>query len=87
MVKGLDTFKEHFTGYENQYVLIVGADILRISVEFLLEHVDNLPETVHMDIKNFLMTLKREPFDTMLLKSYALSNEEIVARLQDVFNV
>lgn len=30
MVKGLDIFKEYFTGYENQYVLIGGAacDIL-----------------------------------------------------------
>lgn len=62
-------------------------DILRIISEFMLEKINMLPETVHTDVKNFILKLDKEPFDANLLQSYALSNEEIVERLREVYDI
>lgn len=62
-------------------------DILRIIVEFILEKIDALPETVHMDVNNFIKRLEIEPFEANLLKNYGLSNEELVDRLRQLYGV
>lgn len=60
-------------------------DILRIAMEFVLEKTDMLPENVHMDMKSFIKKLNDEPFDKNLLKEYGLSNDDVVARLQQIY--
>ncbi len=79
MVRGLDTFREHFRGFENQY------DILRIAVEFVLENVSTLPTTVINDMEQFISRLESEPFDAGLLKNYGVGNEELVDSLRKLY--
>lgn len=62
-------------------------DILRIATEFILDKVDALPETVHMDVENFIKKLGEEPFDANLLKELGLSNEELVGRLRQIYGL
>lgn len=62
-------------------------DILRISAEFLLEAISELPETVHTDIEEFVRSLVGEPFDATLLQSYGLNNAELVERLDRIYMV
>lgn len=62
-------------------------DILRISAEFLLEAISELPETVHTDIAEFVRSLEAEPFDATLLQSYGLNNAELVERLDRIYMV
>ena len=45
-----------------------------------------LPENVHMDMKSFIEKLNDEPFDKNLLKEYGLSNDDVVARLQQIYS-
>ena len=56
-------------------------DILRITVEFVLEKIDALPQNVYTDMKEFIENLKKEPFDKSLLKVYGLTNDDVVDRL------
>ncbi len=60
-------------------------DILRITMEFVLEKIEALPENVHTDMKIFIEKLNAEPFDKNLLKEYGLSNADVVARLQQLY--
>lgn len=60
-------------------------DILRIITEFMLEKIDTLPETIHIDVENFIMKLKVEPFDENLLRNFGLSNEDIIERLGQMY--
>ena len=62
-------------------------DILRIATEFILEKINDLPETVHMDVENFIKKLGEEPFDANLLKEFGLSNEELVGRLRQMYGL
>lgn len=62
-------------------------DILRIATEFILEKINDLPETVHMDVENFIKKLGEEPFDANLLKDLGLSNEELVSRLRQMYGL
>ena len=60
-------------------------DILRITAELMLEKVNELPDSVHRDIKQFINILEQEPLDQNSLKMYGLKNDEIVAVLKRVF--
>ena len=60
-------------------------DILRIAMEFVLEKTDALPENVHTDMKDFIEKLEEEPFDNNLLKAYGLDNDDVVARLLQLY--
>ena len=60
-------------------------DIFRIATEFILEKIDNLPQTVHMDVERFIKKLVEEPFDANLLKEFGLNNEELVDRLKQLY--
>lgn len=62
-------------------------DILRIVTEFILEEINDLPDTVHMDVENFIKKLEEEPFDANLLKNYGLNNEEVVDRLRQLYGL
>lgn len=62
-------------------------DILRIVIEFILDKVDALPETVHMDVEMFIKKIGEEPFDVNLLKYYGLDNEEVVDRLRQLYGL
>lgn len=56
-------------------------DILRILTEFVLEDVNDLPETVKNDMQTFIYELQMEPFDEDMLKTVGLSSEEMVNQL------
>ena len=60
-------------------------DVLRISAELVLESTVKLPAAVETDIRAFIDSLAREPFDSNSLKSYGLSNDEVVEVLRRVF--
>lgn len=60
-------------------------DILRIAAELILEKVYGLPELVNSDIHMFIDDLEQEPFDSNLLKTYGLKNDDIVNLLKQVF--
>lgn len=60
-------------------------DVLKIATEFLLEPINRLSESIHTDIHEFLINIQEEPFDEGLLRNYGLSNEELVARLVEIF--
>lgn len=60
-------------------------DILRISMEFLLQPIRQLPQTVHADMKEFIKRLEEEPFDTNLLKEYRLENSELIEKLYIIY--
>ena len=62
-------------------------DILRIVTEFILEEINDLPDTVHMDVENFIKKLGEEQFDANLLKNYGLNNEEVVDRLRQLYGL
>ena len=62
-------------------------DILRIAVEFVLEKVHFLPTTVENDMKLFMKSLESEQFDAGLLKNYGVSNEELVSKLRELYNI
>lgn len=54
-------------------------------MEFVLEKTEVLPENVHTDMQNFIEKLYAEPFDKNLLKEYGLSNDDVVARLRQLY--
>ena len=60
-------------------------DILRIAMEFVLEKTEVLPESIHIDMKNFLEKLSEEPFEKNLLKEYGLSNADVLSRLEQLY--
>lgn len=60
-------------------------DILRIAAELVLESTGELPAAVETDIRAFIDSLAQEPFDGNSLKTYGLSNDEVVEVLHRVF--
>lgn len=60
-------------------------DILRIAAELVLERTGELPGAVETDIRAFIDLLAQDPFDSNSLKTYGLSNEEVVEVLHRVF--
>lgn len=60
-------------------------DILRITAEFMLESIPDLPLSVNEDICAFIDSLEQEPFDQNSLKMYGLKNDDIVTLLKQVF--
>lgn len=60
-------------------------DILRISAELILDHIDDLPLSVKEDISVFIALLEKEPYDDNTLKNYGLKNEEIVNVLKKTY--
>lgn len=60
-------------------------DILRIAAELVLESIGELPEAVETDIRVFIDLLAQDPFDSNSLKTYGLSNDEVVEVLHRVF--
>ena len=57
MVKGLDTFRNHFAGYEEQYVLIGGAacDIVFESNDATFRVTRELTLYLRRKCRNFIM--------------------------------
>lgn len=62
-------------------------DVLRIVAEFVQEKINNLPETIHMDVEDFVKKIETEPFEANLLKNYGLSNEDLVDRLRQIYGI
>lgn len=60
-------------------------DILRIAMEFVLEKIEELPESIHIDMKSFIEKLNEEPFENNLLKAYGLSNTDVLVRLGQLY--
>lgn len=81
----LKTRKENGEKVDDRNIKKHKNDILRISAELLLENINVLPESVHMDVREFLEKLEKEPFDENLLRNYGLSNMELTERLQEIY--
>lgn len=62
-------------------------DILRITVEFVLENVNTLPITVKNDMEQFIHRLELEPFDAGLLKNYGVTNGELLDNFKKLYNI
>lgn len=60
-------------------------DILRITVEMLIERTEGLPESVLKDITQFIDLLKTDPFDANSLRNYGVGTEDVIERLSAVF--
>lgn len=60
-------------------------DVLKITVELMLEKIKNLPDDVKEDIDLFIRSLEDDPFDDNSLKNYGVKNKEVVERLKRVF--
>ena len=62
-------------------------DVLRITTEFVLESVYALPMTVLQDMEQFINKLEVEPFDAGMLKNYGVSNQELIDRLRNLYQM
>lgn len=60
-------------------------DILRISAELMLEKIGHIPGQVKADMHRFIDNLEQQPFDSNSLKTYGLSNDDIVSLLKERF--
>ena len=76
MVTGINTFKEYFAGYENQYVLIGGA-----ACDIIFSN-NNASFRATRDLD----TLDSEPFDQNLLKNYGLKSDDVKSQLKRMMN-
>ena len=54
-------------------------------MEFVLEKIEELPESIHIDMKSFIEKLNEEPFENNLLISYGLSNTDVLVRLGQLY--
>lgn len=61
-------------------------DVLRLTAEMVLNPVTNLPRAVLDDIQLFISKLGEEPFDQNSLKEYRVTTEQIIARLESIFD-
>lgn len=83
----LDERKERGEDVDSRDIKKHKNDIFRIVTEFILENINKLPETVHMDVKNFIKKIEKEPFDAKQLKDVGLLNEEVVDRLRQLYGL
>ncbi len=60
-------------------------DILRLSVEMVLNPVCSLPISVKNDIKQFISQLENDPYDSNSLKFYKTTTQQIINRLETIF--
>lgn len=60
-------------------------DVLRLAVEMVLNPVSDLPESVNEDIHHFINNLREDEFDRNSLKTYRVTNDQVVSRLASVF--
>lgn len=60
-------------------------DVFRISVELMLEKIGNLPASIEIDIKDFISSIKSEPYDDNTLKMYGINNNDVISLLEKTF--
>ena len=60
-------------------------DVLRLTVEMILNPVLDLPQSVYDDIQMFVLKLKEDPFDSNSLKLYNVTTEQVINRLESIF--
>ena len=60
-------------------------DVLRLAVEMVLNPVTDLPESVMEDIYHFINNLREDEYDQNSLKTYRVTNDQVVSRLVSVF--
>ena len=60
-------------------------DVLRLTVEMVLNPVSDLPESVMEDIHHFINNLREDEYDQNSLKTYRVTNDQVVSRLVSVF--
>ena len=52
-----------------------------------MKQIETLPESIYIDLKEFINMVETEPFETNLLKTYGLSNKEVTAQLRQIYNL
>ena len=60
-------------------------DVLRLAVEMVLNPISDLPESVMEDIHHFINNLREDEYDQNSLKTYRVTNDQVVSRLVSVF--
>ena len=60
-------------------------DVLRLTAEMILNPVLDLPQSVYDDIQMFILKLKEDPFDSNSLKLYNVTTEQVINRLESIF--
>ncbi|SCW57589.1 hypothetical protein SAMN02910400_01374 [Lachnospiraceae bacterium C10] len=60
-------------------------DVLRLAVEMVLNPVSDLPESVMDDIHHFINNLREDEFDQNSLKTYRVTNDQVISRLVSIF--
>lgn len=60
-------------------------DVLRLTVEMLLNPIPELPKTVSNDIHQFISSLKENPFDNNSLERYRIDTNRVIDRLKEIF--
>lgn len=60
-------------------------DIIRLTVEMLLEEHIQLPQVVRDDMAVFINRLRKEPADLKGLKIYGVSNDDIIRVLEETY--
>ena len=60
-------------------------DVLRITVEMVLEKTQDLPDAIRQDILDFISALDNDPFDVNSLINYGVSTQDVIERLSAIF--
>ncbi len=60
-------------------------DVLRLTSELILNPTLDLPQTVYDDMQLFILKLKEDPFDSNSLKTYNVTTEQVITRLESAF--
>ena len=58
---------------------------MRLTVEMVLNPVSDLPESVMDDIHHFINNLREDEFDQNSLKTYRVTNDQVISRLVSIF--
>lgn len=62
-------------------------DVLRLAVEMVLNPVSGLPKTVLDDMYLFIEKLREDEFDQNSLKTYRVTNGQVISRLESIFGL
>jgi len=100
MIKGLDVFKEYFSGYNEQYVIIGGA-----ACDIVFDHADSsfratkdietalltgdesvsVPPGVFNDMARFIEAFEKDPPDMKSLNISGVSSSDISGLLRKIY--
>ena len=93
MVRGLDTFRDHFKGYEDCYILIGGTacdDVFRLSTTLAAADRFELPGQLAADLTKFLGSLQEKDWPAIrsaVGKGRLPDTASVLSRIRDNFGL